>query len=112
MSILRRSRFAPSVKLSRRRQLANLARNLWVLRRELWNIIRRKKPERDEGVPVVCIACGHALTKPCIRGRWKHVIAWPDGVPGHEPGTRVEIARQKPRGGQFEKDYNLEAMSR
>jgi hypothetical protein len=110
--IFRRSRFAPTVKLSRRRQLANLARNLWVLRRELWQIIRRKKPERDEGIALVCVACRHDLTKPCIRGRSKHLIRWPDGVPGHEPGAYVEVRRQKPRSGQYEKDYDLTEIKR
>lgn len=104
-----RPRMQPTVKLARRRQLWNLLRNLWVLRRELWRILRRKRDEQAEGIPVRCVACGHDLTKPCRRGRWKHVIRWPDGVPGHEPGTLVEIARQKPRGGTYDRDYTLEA---
>jgi hypothetical protein len=107
MSLLRRSRFQPSRRLSRRRQLLNIARNLWVLRGELWSIVRRKKPERDAGVALRCIACKHEITKPCIRGRTKHLVKWPAGVPGFEEGAYVEVRRQKPHGGQFEKDYDL-----
>lgn len=111
MSIFRRSRFSPTKQLSRRRRLVNLTRNVWILRGELWKILRRKQEEREPPITLRCVACRHELTKPCIRGRVKHVVKWPEGAPGFETGQLVEIARQKPRGGSFEKDYDLTAMT-
>ena len=102
--------FAPSVKLSRRRRALNLVRNVWVLRRELWALIRKKPTPEPEGIAVVCLACRHDLTKPCKRGRARHVIQWPeamDGVGGFATGQLVEVRRQKPRGGSFDKDDAL-----
>jgi hypothetical protein len=90
----------------------NVVRNLWHLRRELWRIIRRKPVEQPEAIPLRCEACGHELTKPCRRGRWKHVIRWPEGVAGHPAGTLVEVARQKPRGGEYRPDHDLRALKR
>lgn len=113
MSLLRRSRFAPTVRLSRRRRLANLARNLWVLRRELWAIIRRKPPRRDPPIALTCIVCRHALTKPCRRGRDRHLVHWPDeadGLGGFKAGQLVEVRRQKPRGGAYDRDDQLRPL--
>jgi hypothetical protein len=115
MSIFRRSKFSPTKRLTRRRMLFNLVRNSWVLRRELWRLIRRKKDDRPAPIPLRCVSCKHELTKPCIRGRTKHLVKWPaeaDGLGGHAAGTYVEIARQKPRSGQLDKDYDLEAKAR
>jgi hypothetical protein len=106
-----RSNLEAAQRLPRRRQLVNLARNLWFLRGELWAILRRKKDKRPPPVAVRCVACKHELTKPCIRGRVKHVIKWPAGEPGFEAGQLVEVRRQKVRGGQYEKDYDLEALT-
>lgn len=106
-----RSKLEVAHRLPRRRQLLNLVRNLWFARRELWAILRRKKEKRLPPIALRCVACKHELTKPCIRGRTKHVIKWPADQPGFEPGQLVEVRRQKPRGGQYEKDYDLEALT-
>ena len=110
---MKRSRFAPAVRLSRRRRFWNLARNLWVLRGELWSILRRKPPKREPGIALTCIVCRHELTKPCRRGRIRHVVRWPqeaDGLGGFAAGQLVEVRRQKPRGGAFEHDDDLRPL--
>lgn len=112
---MKRSRFAPSVKLSRRRRLLNLTRNLWVLRGELWAILRRKQPKQEPGIALTCIVCRHPLTKPCRRGHARHVVRWPleaDGLGGFAAGQLIEVRRQKPRGGAFQQDDDFRPLLR
>jgi hypothetical protein len=98
-------------RLSRRRMALNLIRNLWFLRGELWGLLRRKKDERPAPIALRCVACKHELHKPCIRGRTKHVVKWPADVPGFKEGQLVAVRRQKPRGGEYDKDYDFEALT-
>lgn len=105
-----RKRFKPTRKIPLWRKTLNLVRNVWVLRRELWRFIRRKEDKPEPGIPLLCLACRHDLTKPCKRGRARHVVQWPqamDGVGGFATGQLVEVRRQKPRGGSFDKDEQL-----
>lgn len=110
MRLFRRSLFAPTRKLSRRRRALNLVRNVWFLRGELWAIVRKKKPERPTPTPLRCVACKHELTKPCRPGRARHLVRWPDDDSRFKQGQLVEVRRQKPRGGQYDKDDDLRPM--
>lgn len=105
--------FEPSRKLSPGRKLVNVVRNLWFLRGELWAIIRRKRAKQEPGVALTCIVCRHDLTKPCRRGRTRHLVVWPesmDGVGDFTKGQLVEVRRQKPRSGRFQQDEELRPL--
>jgi hypothetical protein len=91
-----------------------LARNLWLLRRELVALILRRRPKEQPHWHVRCIRCGRELTKPCKPFSPCHVFKWPEGV--GEPtidskrvkaGDLVYVRRQKPRSGQLRPDHEL-----
>lgn len=90
------------------------ARNVWILRRELFAIVFRRRPKQPDAHAVRCIRCHRELTAPCAPMSPCHVFKWPEGVgepilSGQRvtPGTLVYVRRQKPRAGQMRPDTDI-----
>jgi hypothetical protein len=91
-----------------------IVRNAWLLRRELLELVLRRRPKPPTGYAIVCIRCGRDLTRPCKPKSPCHVFKWPAEagtatIDGQrvEPGTLVYVRRQKVRGGQRRPDTNM-----
>lgn len=90
-----------------------VARNAWLLRRDLVELFLRRRPKPPKGDALLCIRCRRPLTEPCKPLSPCHVFKWPDGPDGVidgqrvKPGTLVYVRRQKVRGGQRRPDTGL-----
>lgn len=89
-------------------------RNVWLLRRELFALVFRRRSKPPEAHAVRCIRCGRELTGPCKPMSPCHVFKWPEGageptISGQRvtPGTLVYVRRQKLRGGQLRPDRDI-----
>jgi hypothetical protein len=90
-----------------------IARNAWILRRDLVALILRRRPKTPAGDALICIRCRRPLTAPCKPRSPCHVFKWPAGADGVidgqrvTPGTLVYVRRQKVRSGQRRPDTDM-----
>src|SRR5581483_6574027 len=98
--------FRPARRTSAIVKPFRIARNVWVLRRELLALVLRRRPKPPKPLndsPLTCLRCGRTLDRACKPNRLAHVFVWPEGagvvtIDGErvEPGRRVYVRRQKP----------------
>lgn len=75
------------------RKLLRLARNLWILRRQLLQRYGLRRPQPIRTAELRCLRCGRPLTKPCRPRHRAHTVKIPDGFPA--AGEIVYVAQTK-----------------